>query len=781
MGIGNALISLLAKRYRVTDAKNFMDSIQYLGQPSEHSVPKELIPMAAREATRGFYNMQFFQSNRDWVLPYWAEKQFDPKSTSFIPRMNYIGLNITQRNWTAIGNIGGKSEPIVDPRGLVSFWDGAWSLDTWLKVGDELICPSRIPNVGQSIDECAPCVITEFKTEQVFAEMETFACNIRGREAVLHCIRVQNLTRESLSPNVYFSIRPYTPEGVSLVHDIQCFDEGHVSVNGKLAVVFLEKPDRYYCSNASEGDCAFKVHANDARNEIHCKAGLAGAFAEYKASVEPGAVSEFIAVVPIEQTAPKPKNATEFRRIDYRDHKTRLKSAWTEKVNEGMTIEIPDEDMEESFYINKAYLCLADDGDSICPGPLTYHQYWFRDSAYMVAALDKMGYTDQARQKLLNYPSRQTKDGFFLSQDGEWDSNGQAIWTLFEHYRMTRDKDFLKNCFPAISKGAYWIENKRQDKKAKSTPHAGLLPPGFSAEHFGPNNYFYWDDLWGIAGLRDAAQAADVFGYRKDLINFEKFHDTFLADLRASLEDVEKRLGKPCLPTSPYRRMDSAAVGCLAGLYPLQVLDAHEECVTNTLNYLYENCFIDRMLFHDMTHAGLNAYLSLHVAQAFMARRDSRALDIAKATLAKASETLTWPEGIHTLTGGGCMGDGHHGWAVADWLIFMRNMLLAEKGDTLIITPMIPESWLQWGKRIVVREAPTHFGPVTYSIECHQSEIVLTIHTYFRNAPRYLRWDLPFVVYDALIDDKAVTVNGDSLQVAGGSAVIRIRRIGQSS
>ncbi len=779
MGIGNAVISILAKRYRVTDAKNFMDSIAHLGRPSEHTVPQELIPMAAREATRGFYNMQFFQSNRDWVFPYWAERQFDPNSSSFIPRMNYIGLNLTHRNWTAIGNLGGVHEPVVDQRGLVSFWDGSWSLDTWLRLGDELICPSRLPEVGQSIDECAPCVITEFKTDQVFVELETFACRIRGVEAVLHQIRTHNLTKESLSPKIYFSIRPYSPEGVCLVHDIRYFDEGYFSINGNLGLVFMENPSRVHCSDVQQGDCSFFTGSTEAKSEIHCKAGMANAFAEFAPVIPAGGVSEFLAVIPIDPASSKSKKAKELRRIDYRDHKTRLKSQWTEKVNEGMTIEIPDEEFEESFYVNKAYLCLLDDGDSICPGPLTYHQYWFRDSAYLVAALDKMGYTDQARQKLLNYPKRQTKDGFFLSQDGEWDSNGQAIWTLFEHYRITQDKDFLKSMFPAIGKGAYWIEKKRKDPKAKSTPHAGLLPPGFSAEHFGPNNYFYWDDLWGIAGLRDAARSAEIFGYRKDLINFEKFHDAFLSDLRTSFKNVENRLGKPLMPTSPYRRMDSAAVGCVAGIYPLQLLNPDEPCVTNTLDYLYEHCFIDGMLFHDMTHAGLNAYLSLHVAQAFMANRDKRALTIAKAVLAKATETFTWPEAIHTQTGGGCMGDGHHGWAVADWLLFVRNMLIMEQEDTLIITPLIPESWLDWGKRVVVREAPTHFGPVTYSIECRQSEIILTIHTYFRNAPRFLRWDLPFVVYEALVDDKAVTVNGDSIQVAGGAAVIRIRRIGQ--
>jgi Zn-finger nucleic acid-binding protein len=32
------------------------------------------------------------------------------------------------------------------------------------------------------------------------------------------------------------------------------------------------------------------------------------------------------------------------------------------------------------------------------------------------------------------------------------------------------------------------------------------LPPGFSAEHLGPNDYYYWDNFWALAGLKAAAE-----------------------------------------------------------------------------------------------------------------------------------------------------------------------------------------------------------------------------------------------------------------------------------
>ena len=70
----------------------------------------------------------------------------------------------------------------------------------------------------------------------------------------------------------------------------------------------------------------------------------------------------------------------------------------------------------------------------------------------------------------------------------------------------------------AAVKGARWIRRKRLPKDS-GRPEAGLLPAGFSAEHLGPNDFYYWDDFWAVGGLqavarlpgiaaRDAAEAA---------------------------------------------------------------------------------------------------------------------------------------------------------------------------------------------------------------------------------------------------------------------------------
>jgi len=59
-----------------------------------------------------------------------------------------------------------------------------------------------------------------------------------------------------------------------------------------------------------------------------------------------------------------------------------------------------------------------------------------------------------------------------------------------------------------------------------------------------------------------------------------------------------------------------------------------------------------------------------------------------------------------------------HLYSCTQQLRLLRNMLLHEDGDVLWIGRAIPREWLEPGKRVEVKSAPTHFGEVSYSIEC---------------------------------------------------------------
>jgi hypothetical protein len=241
------------------------------------------------------------------------------------------------------------------------------------------------------------------------------------------------------------------------------------------------------------------------------------------------------------------------------------------------------------------------------------------------------------------------------------------------------------------------------------------MPAGFSAEHLGLNDYYYWDDFWSIAGLRAAEkllqQRAD-----EDAENFAQAADDFAAAVDRSLSSCEQRLGRPGMPASPYRRMDAGAIGSIAVGYPLQNCAPDDPRLLDCVEFLLGECFVDGAFFQDMIHSGLNAYLTLHVAQVLLRAGDARYLELVDTVANLASPTGQWPEAIHPRTRGGCMGDGHHVWAAAEWVLMIRNCFVREEQDGLVLCGGVPARWLRQVQPIRFGPAPTSFGTVSIEL-----------------------------------------------------------------
>src|SRR5690349_12494753 len=95
---------------RAARSKGFLDPITiwtYLrrfAQPSEVGEPIELLRAGMVFHARGLMNSRAIQHNLDWVWPYWVERQFNPRDDAFVPRaFSITHINLTHRNWTAIG------------------------------------------------------------------------------------------------------------------------------------------------------------------------------------------------------------------------------------------------------------------------------------------------------------------------------------------------------------------------------------------------------------------------------------------------------------------------------------------------------------------------------------------------------------------------------------------------------------------------------------------------------------------------------------------------------
>jgi len=127
-------------------------------------------------------------------------------------------VNLTHRNWTAVGQPELPVYPIVDPRGLVTpLYDG-WSVDFWFMTGDgEFLLPSRLDTVEQEL-QFSPnlCITTRARDKEVCLSSEVWL-------AMANKVPELNM-RVSVDTGpagwLVTALRPYNPEGIQFIEKV---------------------------------------------------------------------------------------------------------------------------------------------------------------------------------------------------------------------------------------------------------------------------------------------------------------------------------------------------------------------------------------------------------------------------------------------------------------------------------------------------------------------------------------------------------------------------------
>jgi len=701
-----AIASRVARSHGFIDPGSVLKRLRAFAKPSEVGEPIELLRAGVVFHARGLINTRAIQFNLDWVWPYWVEQQFNPNSDSFIPRaFSFSHINLTHRNWTAVGLPDVPHYPIVDPRGLVTPLFDGWSLDFWLLDDGKPLLPSKSAEAEQSL-EIAENISVRTRVADRTGSIESTVWMERSERGASCVVRVRG--QGSANAKLIIAARPYNPEGVSFIDSVGLSnDRRSWTINGIDAVEFSREPVRTAMACYETGDVFYTLESSTEQNQIECDVGMATVAAV------------FTTEAPIEIRIP----------IEESVSVSSVESpSWRDELTKCARLRVPDERLQRLFDLAVSTVVLHSPGE-VYPGPYTYKRFWYRDAALILNALITIGARERSRRALELFPRGQLRDGYFRSQEGEWDSNGQVLWILDRYFALTGEP-VPAEWLDRIERGAQWILDKRMGENA---PHPGLLPAGFSAEHLGPNDYYFWDDFWGVAGLRAAArmlQERDV----ERAGRFTKSADEFLNRINAAIERALPRTAG-AIPAAPDRRMDSGAVGSLVADFPLQLFAPGDARMISTVDWLLANSFVRGGFFQNMIHSGINAYLTLHAAQVLLRAGDQRAHRLIDAVADLASPTGQWPEAIHPRTLGGCMGDGQHVWAAAEWIMMMRNCFVREEGNTLVIGSGVRNEWIERGEIFGTERTLTPFGEVSVEFTPRSAnELELSIHARWRAA-----------------------------------------------
>ena len=397
----------------------------------------------------------------------------------------------------------------------------------------------------------------------------------------------------------------------------------------------------------------------------------------------------------------------------YATQRASVLSSWQRLIGRAMVVQLPERKVVDTFYTSLMNLLLSryqQDGYWIqTVNDLQYHAFWLRDSAAITSMFDLVGLHDVAAQDLRFFTTWQQPDGLFISRPDQYDGFGQALWAYGDHVARTGDVAFAQAVLPAVSKAMAWLE------KARAQDSLGLLPPSTPRDNELVAGHLVGDNFWGVAGARAAATIARAAGEPQTADEWAAEAAAYQATLDAQLRQAVKKTGGWIPPALDAQ--GGQDWGNLWPSYPTGIYSPADPMVTNTIRHVRSKfaegiaTYLSGRLLHD--------YLGFRVFETELAAGNQQAtIDGLYSELAHTTATNGGFEtGVHVY-GSRAVDDNMtpHGWFAAEYVTLLRNMLVREDGTGITLMSALSPAWLGHGRTITVRNAPTTFGTVSFTL-----------------------------------------------------------------
>ena len=530
---------------------------------------------------------------------------------------------------------------------------------------------------------------------------------------------------------MFAAVRPFGVErDVHPLKNASCdVVTGSLVADGAVVLASTRPATQCGATTVSEGD----VSALAVRNElprpqaVSDPAERAEAVLRLDFTVQSDAPGTMEFRAPVAQLDSTPEHLTTLISDSFEHQHVLVGAAWRAALAR-TTFEVADARFKNAFRASQAYLLLNRRGAAPRSGPLAHDAFWVRDAAYLGQAMERAGYAAENQATLEALIATQRDDGSFPAitdatvarSVDEWDAQGEAIAALVAHYRFGHDRAWLARVYPSVASAARFLDALRGRTLSEDPETRSLLPANMSAEDLGSAAWHhYWDDLWAIAGYREAAFAASETGQTADAIDFEARADDLQRSMLQSVSMVQARTGASFVPNGPEDVLSSAmARGTTPALWPIRSLRGELESfklLSGSFRAYYQAWITPQSGGYSHYLGTLWPYGGLGIAHAAlrlgMLESTWQVLDwtMGHQTL---PGTYAWGEAINPQTGGLELGDMPHSWAAAELISLLRDLVIAEQDGVLLVNSGTPDSWLDPGKHIALKNAPTEYGPV---------------------------------------------------------------------
>lgn len=411
-----------------------------------------------------------------------------------------------------------------------------------------------------------------------------------------------------------------------------------------------------------------------------------------------------------------------------------------------------------------------------CPNRLQYRSFWIRDAAIETQALDLAGLHAAAAQNLAFIDAFQQPGGLFISQPGQYDEWGQALWALAQHAELAGEPGYAAAQLGRMGAAIGWLS------RLTAADPLGLLPASNPHDNELAYGHITGDDLWAATGLRSAIAAATLAERAGAVANagqgattpaeasadaaaWTAIDQRFEAALDRAIATAVAREGHipPVLDAKGGQDW-----GNYWAAFPVQVLGVRSPAVIATLRWA--RAHMAEGLPTYLNGSELHDYLGFRIFQTELEAGDpAEAVAGLYAELAHTTATDGgWETGVapygRRLSGTNL---APHGTFAAEYVALLRNMLVADTpaGGVQLLAGASP-AWLGPGQRITVAAAPTDHGVISFTERSTRRGETLTWHdTLAAGTP--LSWKLPGWARDARtasgpVGGGVVALDGDS-------------------
>ncbi len=646
--------------------------------------------------------------------------------------------------WTVIGVEGDEHEALLDADGMLEVAKGAFSLEPFLVSGGR-VQGWYEAKIAQALDGgYLPLPEVERAHPPLVLRVRAFAAGAPGRARVYASYRVENRGSSPGEGELRIALRPLQvlPPWQSLnlrpvvapVHELR-FSDGAVWVDGEPRVFALDAPDAFHAAPQNENTLRDLLGPAPPRAaaETSDPRGLATGVLRYRFSLAPGEVREVHLRIPFPGSPAERARTSGAKEVEGALHTTR--AAWRASLGRiGITLPKAAQAFEWTLRTAVAHILIHRDGPRIQPGSRNYERSWIRDGALTSSALLEMGFSDEVAAFLRWYAPHQREDGALpccIDARGpdftpEHDASGEFLFLVAEYARMTGDLRLPREMWPHVIRAVAALEGLRRQRigpeweAPEKLPFRGLLPESISHEGYAARPvHSYWDDLFALRGLRDAAFLATALGDADRARSFGALAEEFHRDLLASYVAAMQLHGLDRLPASvelgDFDPTSTAIWFSTGG----DASDLPEPATQKTFALYAQE--LDRRRSGALVREAYAPY-ELRIADAFvrLGRRDDAGHLLAFVLADRRPLAWNqWPEILwHDPRRAEFLGDLPHGWIASTFVHSLRTALVFERAAdrSLVLAAGVPADWLASGEPLRVVGLPTYHGPLDYEL-----------------------------------------------------------------